>query len=458
MHHGDIYIMNILLIAYYFAPAYSIAAVRPSKLCKYWTRKGHQVTVLTSTYDEVANNQDKTLLSEELEHCRIIRVNYFSLIRLLCKFTGYHVFVESGAKNKTDGSIAKKIYEMPFLGIVRKIRHSINEDNFTWYWNSRRALRKLAQTEDEFDFIFSTCGPIASHQIGRYAKRLFPGTVWIADFRDQYDQLSTVVTSWKKKQFKRIIWKISQAADAFSFVSSGLTEAFRNEAGGIEKFIITNGFDRDDFATDVTPLKKEGGERSFNIVYTGHLYGYKRDFSALFRVLRDLENDKLIDVCNVHVVYAGTHGALVKQMAAQYDLEANVVDLGLLMRKDSLALQKSADVLLLTTWNYKNEQGIVTAKIYEYMMQESPIIALVNGDLAGSAVADIIRKCRLGVVWEQANDAEDYPRLKDAFLKMYLDCMSGRKIDVDPDRKEISIYSYDSIASEFIDLANGLLG
>ena len=40
---------RILLISYYFAPHNRIGAVRPTKLAKYLTREGHQVTVICGT-------------------------------------------------------------------------------------------------------------------------------------------------------------------------------------------------------------------------------------------------------------------------------------------------------------------------------------------------------------------------------------------------------------------------
>ena len=38
--------MRILIISYYFAPQNAIGAVRPTKLAKYLSRLGHEVTVI----------------------------------------------------------------------------------------------------------------------------------------------------------------------------------------------------------------------------------------------------------------------------------------------------------------------------------------------------------------------------------------------------------------------------
>ncbi|MFZ3234197.1 MAG: hypothetical protein WA184_02370, partial [Stellaceae bacterium] len=66
--------------------------------------------------------------------------------------------------------------------------------------------------------------------------------------------------------------------------------------------------------------------------------------------------------------------------------------------KESLALQTSADALLLLQWNHPKDAGNIPAKFYEYLGARRPILLLgyEEGDLAA-----IIRERRAGVV---AND------------------------------------------------------
>ena len=63
---------RILIISYYFAPQNAIGAVRPTKLAKYLTRMGHEVTVLCGP--GMNDRRDPTLERDlgELADVRVI--------------------------------------------------------------------------------------------------------------------------------------------------------------------------------------------------------------------------------------------------------------------------------------------------------------------------------------------------------------------------------------------------
>ena len=61
--------MQILIVTHYFPPENTIASLRPYSWAKYWTRSGHQVTVLT-TQEPIAEQN----LSLPLPDCEILRV------------------------------------------------------------------------------------------------------------------------------------------------------------------------------------------------------------------------------------------------------------------------------------------------------------------------------------------------------------------------------------------------
>ena len=444
--------MNVLLISYYFAPVNSIASVRPGKLCKYWMRQGHNVTVLTRAYGNSSASPHGDGMPDELRQCRIIRTKIFSIQQLTKKAMGLE---SRQSVEKTVG----KINRSPLHHLYRWFSNLFNEDNITWYWLSRRKIRELMRNGD-YDLIFSTCGPVASHKIAYYAKSLASSSVWIADFRDHYVNMSSSVNRLKLMFLKGFTRKVIQKANAVTCVSAGLADALNGNNSDTPFRVLPNGFDRDDYQKLAEEQKETAGSggRTFRMVYTGYLYGKKRDVSPLFRAIGELADEHAIDRDRVRFLYAGQQGEYIRQFAATYGLEQIVEDVGSVSHEKSLLLQSTADALILSTWNYRNEQGIVTGKIYEYMMQDKPIIALVNGDLAGSAVAGLIGECRLGVVWEQAGDMEDYPRLKSYLLHLYRCAMENRPSAFEPDREAIARYSYEQIARSFVDLYGTLHG
>ena len=48
--------MKILIVSYYFPPQNSIASLRPYSWAKWWSRAGHDVTVLTIEKKILKNN------------------------------------------------------------------------------------------------------------------------------------------------------------------------------------------------------------------------------------------------------------------------------------------------------------------------------------------------------------------------------------------------------------------
>jgi hypothetical protein len=68
--------------------------------------------------------------------------------------------------------------------------------------------------------------------------------------------------------------------------------------------------------------------------------------------------------------------------------------------RDSVALQKTADVLLLLQWNHPKEQGNVPAKLFEYLAAMRPILGL---GLSDGVPARIIRERAAGLF---ANEPE----------------------------------------------------
>ena len=71
-----------------------------------------------------------------------------------------------------------------------------------------------------------------------------------------------------------------------------------------------------------------------------------------------------------------------------------------------------ADILLVSSFDYQsNEGGVITGKALEYMSANKPIIAIINGDIEHSELADIIQKGNLGCAYEEAHDEVDDRKL-----------------------------------------------
>jgi hypothetical protein len=102
----------------------------------------------------------------------------------------------------------------------------------------------------------------------------------------------------------------------------------------------------------------------------------------------------------VAVHFYGPPAAEVSPLAADHGVADRVFVHDPVAYKASLALQTTADVLLLLQWNDKRDAGTLPAKFFEYLRARRPVLSLgyEHGDLA-----EMIREREAGLV---ANDPE----------------------------------------------------
>lgn len=82
-------------------------------------------------------------------------------------------------------------------------------------------------------------------------------------------------------------------------------------------------------------------------------------------------------------------------------------DHGQVSREASIALQKGANVLLMASHHMASQRGILTGKLFEYMMMDKPIVCCMAGDLPDSGVKRVLRETGMGFCCEAANGAAD---------------------------------------------------
>lgn len=432
--------MKILIIARYFSPYNAIASVRLTKLAKYLQRAGHTVTVLTAQNNE--KTCDPILMEDEKEIPRIIRGDnssfYYKLYAMVY-----------GAYKKTEGTV---VSAAPVKGaepkadrtdLLGRIKVFVRNGMFIWEQVNftHQARRLLSVRDGDFDVILSSYGPFSSHMLGMYYKRRLPGAQWVADFRDlvQFSQDRSLAGMWAR----RFVRRVYRHADAVTAVSEGVLEAL-GVPSAIPAEIISNGYDSEDIRFVTVP---EQGDGCMHLVYPGQLYAHKSDLTPVFRCLRDLVRAGEIDPARVKLDYAGPDFPQLCWQAEKYEMQDILVDHGYIDRSRSLALQRQSDILLLASWNNVGNTGIVTGKYLEYLMIGKPVLAVVSGNLAGSALKDMITEGRTGFCYEVADPQED--ALREFLRKQYRTALGDLRPDFAPDRDIIARYSYAAKADSF---------
>lgn len=442
---------RVLIISYYYKHKNAMASVRAIKLAKYFSRQGCIVTVLTSNQrDTWTKNYLEPSFDSNITEIYAPEVKRWTMIK------GYldHRRTAGQAKLakqtvKTGVSAPKEMISKPTL--KSKVRSYLS---WKFYFNLAKqedicmfkGLREEYKRQNcpRYDTVIATYPTYGAFLMGSWLKKHGYCKQLIADFRDPLYNPGFRNRKQEADYDRKCLRNILNAADRVVCVSKGIANGITQEFTEFRKpiHIITNGYDPDDVGENNIPVNFDKSKLHF--VYTGTLYHGKRCVDMLAGVLRELIDEGTVAADSFAFEYAGPDfSELIAQLQA-YGLEHTAVDHGFVSREESMAMQKSADALLLLTWNEKNYQGVVPGKLFEYMASSNvPIIALVTGDVVNSEVAQIIKESNTGCACEAAA-AEDVRKLKDYVLQLI-----NQSLDYESNADQ---YNYETISREYIKL------
>ena len=443
---------KIIIISECFAPNNKIAAIRTTKLAKYFKLKqNYNITVISRALrnDEIVD----PILSEDLKyvdnhiivgHSKYMK-NLFKIRERLIKVK--HTKIDTTVSASTGSRRSKKTIRSNLinsrLGLYIRVKFNEIIEDLEQKDFIRLAYRQVGENLD-FDLILSSHDPYSSHMIASKIKRNNPEKLWIADFRDPV--LNPFTPEGKLGFYKSYIKNVSKNADVFTGVTKACLKGFEKQQMK-QCYVICNGFDRDDLKNVEIVSNSQ-----FTLTYTGLLYQGKRDLSIIFKALRELIEEGNVDGKNVLINYAGrSESDFIKQIE-KYNLRESSRLHGFVDREQSLQLQLSSNILLLASWNNSEDTGVVTGKFLEYLMMNKPIVCAITGDLPNSQLKEMIKEANNGVIWEEANDEVDYPILKSYILEQYQSFMNSQPPLFEPNLEYIEQYNYKNIAQQFIDI------
>ena len=391
--------MRLLVITYYWPPAGGPSVQRWLKTSHELQKIGAEIEILTvdqkfATYPLIDNS-----LIEETNNLKVHKTfspNWFKIYQLLTKrkeipFSGF------ANQAGTPGPIQK---------ISRIIRGNFFLPDPRRSWN-RYAIKKAIKLHksEPFDAIITTGPPHSSHLIGKSLKKKIVFS-WYADFRDPwtdiyyYEQFyPSFIARWYDKTLEKSVIK---NADGLFAVSRDLIRILKNKVPNIDpkKFLeIPNGYDPNDFSSTKRKIKNE----SYTMVYTGTLT-LDYPIQSLYKSLR-----KIIEKPNNHLILkiAGRPAKecidYLSEMDKQFE-NFEFIYLGYLSHKKSVQLLESADCLLLLIPNIKENKGILTGKIFEYIGSGKVIWGF--GPEKGDA-QEILTDCNAGSIFEDYESATD---------------------------------------------------
>lgn len=383
---------KVLIITYYWPPAGGPGVQRVLKFAKYLPDYNWQPIILTvekGNYPSI----DEDLVKEIPFNCKVYRTKIFE------PFEIYKSLIGKKSDDKIPTFVLSKTKNEKLIDkIIKWVRANlfIPDAKIGWKFFMIQTGMKIIQNEKP-DVIFSSSPP-HSLQIGAMILAQKSNLPWIADFRDPWTnafwQSDIKRIPIAKKKDKSLENKVISSCDALITVSDSIKNDFIKIRSN-NCFTITNGFDEVDFKV----VKNKNAK--FTIRYTGTL-GRDQQIQSLLKSLEKIPV-KIID--NIIIEFFGSfHSTITEQIFSSpfkylFTLHESV------SHSKSVELISNADLLLLIIPNTKNNEGIVTGKIFEYLATKNPILGFgpKNGD-----ASDILLKTGCGKMFEHNSDASDF--------------------------------------------------
>ena len=427
---------KILFITTFFYPQNRIPTIRVGQWVKYLALNGYEVTVLTTKkYSFMGPFGLDVKLPNNV---KVVEIDFLPI------FLKKRLYKKPSSEIKKEVSISNKTNNLKLF--VRKIRNymgSLFDIHDLWI---KPALKKAIelQEKEKFDFIISSYSPPAVCVVSHKLKQKYPNLKWIADFRDlwAYNHISPakgILGVYEKYKEKKLL----SNADKIITVSNPLTEDMKKVYPNKKVYTIENGFDPDEFSNwqkNINSIPKVG--KKLVISYLGTIYPEKRDPTILFEAVNELIEENKIKEEQIEINFYGDNKKQLEDIIQPNNFNKfNIINIkGFIKREESLKIQKQSDLLLLLEWNDPSARGVLTGKLFEYIVSGTPIVAVSISNK--NAAGELIEKTQTGKLYL------DKDSLKQDLLKIF----ETNKIDFfNPKIEEIEKFSRDKQIKKLIE-------
>lgn len=429
---------KILIVSQYIAPVQAIASVRWTKIAKYLKKMCDiEITILTNK-----KNYGQYPFKVEKRDPLLIKDTAYFDVYLESEFSFFYVWVKSfmfycrGRKKKAMNDMTVQNFDPNKQGKKTVLIRMLDEFIHDVYYlqQANQCFKVIEKREFDYDIIISTFGPIWTHMVAERLKKRHPSVLWIADFRDPYVRESDTLRIYKKHQ--KYIREHICNADIVTKVFEFMTVCDETE----QIVVIPNGYDPEEA---LSPLKPE----KFVFLYTGVLYEGRQDITSLFRAIRELLDEKILNKEDIEIQYAGGCFRCLQKQAKDFGVEKLLIDYGYISRDKVLQMQRRAAILFQAGWNTQKEKTAWSGKTYEYMMAQKPIICLMSGDVPYSAAWKLMPKLG-GVCYEESRHEDTFWDLKNYIAEKYSEWKNTGDVSIDVDKNYVEEFSYSNIAEK----------
>jgi glycosyltransferase involved in cell wall biosynthesis len=398
---------KVLIITYYWPPSGGSGVQRWLKFVKYLPQYGYTPYVFTPENPSF-DIKDPSLAKDVPEEAEVIHFPiwepYEAFFRLSRILTGKR-------KKVTPTQMVSGQQKSWFQRMATWVRGNliIPDPRVFWVKPSAKFLHEFL-AENKIRTIITTGPPHSIHLIGLRLKKKNPGLKWIADFRDPWSEWgfldSLGAGQLAKKQHRRREAEVLAHADEIITITPFYVRQFERLSGRKVK-LLNNGFDEDDFR-EVRFTRTD----KFIIRHVG-IVNEKCDPRPFLDVVRSLANELPEFREAVRIEFIGeVHPRILNFVADSDVLKTMTKFYGNIPFRELITLYGSSSLLLLVLTGYKDAEGYMPGKLFEYMAVGLPILGVgpVNGD-----AADLLREAKAG----EMVDSFDQANIRDTLLKFF---------------------------------------
>lgn len=433
--------MRILLISTYFYPQNRIPVLRVGQWAKYWALQGHKVTVLTTQKYPFLGPYG--LAPELPAGVEVVEVPYMPewMRRRL----------EARSPGRASGSPAASSGQR-LRNRVRRLRAyigSLIDIHDLWVGPARRKGLELMAAQ-RFDAIVSSFSPPAAHMVASRLKAVYPDTVWMADFRDLWANNHITSARGVLRFIENAVERrtMRSRADVLATVSMPLADDLQKRYPNLPIWVVENGFDPEEFPDWPARIRTPPGTHGMlRICYAGTLYPGRRDPTPLFEAVNQLIDTGVLERRRVAIDFYGQNETeLATILDRCHGNRHGIVHAhGFVSRSDSLAAQARSSLLLLLESSEPAARGVLTGKLFEYLVSGIPIVAV--GIDEANAAGELLQRTGTGFCARTAEQIADM---------LTRAVQSGRFDFYAPQQELIAAYSRDSQAHGIAERLNRL--
>lgn len=349
---------RVLLVSYHFPPSVGGGVPRLAAFARLLPEFGWAVTVLTAPQQGRAA-LDPGPLSELSPEVRVVRA--------YCPFARLGVRGHQRSRGGVAGRGARLARSAARLAFFP------DREVFWSEFAVRRAERLVR--EEHHDVVLASYGPGSNALAGaRIARR--HGLPLVLDYRDLWSDLPFAehATGAHVAALRALEDRIARTASHITTVSPGMTDHMRRRFARDEREVTTivNGFDDRDVAR--VRDARSSGERPFELLYTGAVYG-PYDFGPFFRALARLKLDGTIDRDRLRMRFVGNMSV---DEPARHGVEDICVVEPFVPRAEVFEMMARADGLVAIEGGGYWARFGYPVKLFDYVLTGKPILGLVE--------------------------------------------------------------------------------